>query len=716
VSTYLAALVLGLGTGAVYAALGLGLVLTYRASGVVNVAHGAFAMYATYQYAELRDVGDIVLPVVGAPPRIHLTDHPTFLLAFVVSLALAGLSGLIGYLLVFRPLRSAPPMNAVVAAVGLMLALQAVAIIQFGSDNRFLDPILPQKPLKVLGATVPSDRLLLAALAIAVGAALWAVSRWTSFGLATRAVAADPDTVALWGFRTEIVAAANWVVSAVVAAAAGILIAPIAALNPQTYPLFVVPALAAALLGGLSSFGATVAGALALGMAQSVLFQLQQDASWLNQRGLRDLLPLLLLIGVAVSRGQLVPSRVMSATATTRLPPVGPPTGAARVALVTATGVVLGAGVLFLLHGTYRLGLERSLAGSVVCLSFVVLVGYVGQLSLAQMSIAGVAGFLLARLQRSLHIPFPIAPILATAAAAGVGLLLGLVARRVRGIDLAVITLAAGVAIQEAVFANPLITGGLAGTKVPAPKLFGLNLALSGPGFPRVQYGLLSLVVLAACCYGVARLRGSLFGRRMLAVRANERAATAAGVDVRHTRVLAFGVSAGIAGLGGCLIGYGQGTLSFDSFGVSASLFFLAVVAVGGVTTVSGALVAGLLVPGGLAFTALDDLAGLGRYQSLLCGVAVVVLAVLRPAGLAYRRPALPATGGAHRAGRAPAGRPATGPGPSTVRQRRGTHPALGATPQPPLREQSPPGQQSPPGSRPGSGVTGPTPKEGDAR
>jgi branched-chain amino acid transport system permease protein len=710
VSTYLAALVLGLGTGAVYAALGLGLVLTYRASGVVNVAHGAFAMYATYQYAELRDVGDIVFPVVGLPPRIHLTDHPTFLLAFVVSLVLAGLFGLVGYLLVFRPLRSAPPMNAVVAAVGLMLALQAVAVSQFGSDNRFLDPILPQKPLKVLGATIPSDRLLLAALAVAAGLALWAVSRWTRFGLATRAVAADPDTVALWGFRTELVAAANWVIAAMVAAAAGILIAPIAALNPQSYPLFVVPALAAALVGGLSSFGATVAGALALGMAQSALYQIQQDVSWLNQQGLRELLPLLLLIGVAVSRGQLVPGRVTSATAATRLPPVGPPTGAARAAVVTAAGVAVGVGALFLLQGTYRLGLERSLAGAVVCLSLVVLVGYVGQLSLAQMSIAGVAGFLLARLQRSLHIPFPIAPLLATAVAAGVGLLLGLVARRVRGVDLAVITLAAGVAIQAAVFANPLITGGLAGSKVPAPKVFGLNFGLNGPGFPRVQYGLLALVVLAACCYGVARLRGSLFGRRMLAVRANERAASAAGVDVRRTRVLAFGVSAGIAGLGGCLIGYGQGTLSFDSFGVSASLFFLAVIAVGGVTTVSGALCAGLLVPGGLAFTALDDLAGLGKYQSLICGVAVVVLAVLRPAGLAYRRPAIPVTVGAHRAGRGGgSSRPAAG----WVRTSVGAAPATGV--------ESPPGQQPPPDARPESGVSGGTPsggtpKEGDAR
>lgn len=643
-STYVAALVLGLGAGAVYAALGLGLVLTYRASGVVNVAHGAFAMFATYQYAELREVGDIVLPVVGLPPRIHITDSPGFALAFTVSLVLAGLTGLVAYLLVFRPLRHAPPLMTVVAAVGLTIALQSVAMLLFGSDNRFLEPVLPQTRVTLLGMTVPSDRLWLAALVVVVGAVLWAISRGSRFGLATRAAAVDPEALALFGYRSGIVAATNWIGASMLGAAAGILVAPISALNPSTYSLFVVPALAAALLGGLSSFGATVAGALGLGMAQSVLVPLQQDVSWLDQPGLRALLPLLLLIGVATARGQLVPGRAaaVAGSVAARMPPVAP---AGHPWRGLAVGVSVAVVALVLLDGPYRLGLERSLAGAVVCLSFVVLVGYVGQLSLAQMSIAGVAGFLLARLQGGLGVPFPFAPLLATLAAAGTGLLLGLVARRVRGVDLAVITLAAGVAIQEAVFANPLVTGGLAGARVPPPELSGLDLGLAGEDFPRVEYGLLALAVLAACCYGVSRLRGADLGRRMLAVRANERAAAASGVHVRRTKVLAFTISAGIAGLGGCLIGYGQGTLSFDSFGVTASLFFLAVVAVGGVTSVPGALVGGLLVPGGIAFTLLDRWAGLGEYQTLLCGLAVVVLVVLRPAGVAYRAPRAPVVG-----------------------------------------------------------------------
>src|SRR4030095_8133122 len=117
-----------------------------------------------------------------------------------------------------------------------------------------------QSPVSLLGVTVPGDRLLLAALVVAVAAVLWAVSPWSRFGLATPGRAEDEQAGALFGYRTELIAAANWVAAAVLAAAAGILVAPISSLDPATYTLFIVPALAAALLGGLSSFGATVAG------------------------------------------------------------------------------------------------------------------------------------------------------------------------------------------------------------------------------------------------------------------------------------------------------------------------------------------------------------------------------------------------------------------------------------------------------------------------
>jgi len=603
----------------------------HRASGVLNFAHGALAMYVTYVYAELRDTGDLVLPVLGVPHRLHVGAPASFPLAFALALVVAAVLGLLVHLLVFRPLRAAPALSKVVASVGLMGLLQALATLQFGSDNRLVAPVLSARPLSLLGVTVPSDRLLLAAVAVATAAALAAVYRWTSFGIATRAAAEDDDAAALLGHSPDRLAAVNWVLATVLAGAAGILLAPITALNPVSYTLFVVPALSAAVVGRLSAFGVTTAAALALGMAQSELVKVHADVPALKNLDLRNGLPFLVIVTVVVWRGRLVPDR--STRLGTRLPAAGRPSrpGLAAVAAGVPTAVLLA-----VLSGSWRLGLIRSLIAALLCLSIVVLTGYVGQLSLAQLALAGVAGFSLVRLHTTLHLPFPIAPLLAACCATAVGLLVGLASRRVRGIDLAVVTLAAGVAVEEMLFKNIALTGGLGGSSVPPPKAVGLDLAISRPGaeYPRLAFGLLVLVVLVAAGLGVARLRRSPLGGRFLAVRGNERAAAAAGIDVAHTKLRAFVLASFLAGLAGALTGYAQGQLSYESFGVFVSLSFLAISYLGGVATISGALIGGLLVPGGLVFTALDRVDGLQDKALLLSALAFVVVAVLAPEGL----------------------------------------------------------------------------------
>jgi branched-chain amino acid transport system permease protein len=553
------------------------------------------------------------------------------LLALVIALAVAAVLGLLLHLLVFRPLRHAPALATLVASVGVMIALQAVAVLQYGSADRFVAPLLPNRPVELLGISLPLDRLLLAGVAVAVAAALAAVYRYTRFGLATRAAAEDDDAAALLGWSSDRLAAANWVLASVLAGVAGILIAPITALNPLGYSLFVVPALAAALVGRLEAFGVTAAAGLALGMAQSELVKLQSENDWLGTLNLRAALPFVVIVVVMVARGQLVPTRTTPPAV--RLPAAVRPS---RPLLALAVAVPAGVLALSLLSGEYRLGLVRSLIGAIVCLSVVVVTGYVGQLSVAQMAFAGVAGFALSRLQEGWGVPFPLAPLLAAVAAAGVGLLLGLAARRVRGVDLAVLTLAAGVAVDEMVFRNPALTGGLGGSRVPPPSLLGADLGpTSAAGTPRLAFGLLVLAVLAACALGVASLCRAAPGRRMLAVRANERAAAACGVDVPRTKVSAFVLAAFLAGLGGALLGYSQGSLSYESFGVFASLSVLAVAYLGGVASIAGALIGGLLVPGGLLATVLDATGFRPEHLLLVSGLALVVIAVLAPEGLA---------------------------------------------------------------------------------
>jgi branched-chain amino acid transport system permease protein len=622
--------VLGLGAGAVYAALGLGLVLEHRVSGVVNVAHGAMAAYSTYVFVEARATGDLVLPLVGVPSRFHLADRLPFWACVALALAAAAALGLVVHAAVFRPLRAAPALARVVASVGVLVALQAVIVLRFGGGNRSVAAVLPAGPVTVGGLVVPRDRLLLAALVVVAAAGLWAVYRFTGFGLASRAVAGDAATAALLGCSPERLAAANWLAASVLAGAAGILVAPITALNPGTYTLLVVPSLAAALVGRLRSFGVTTAAALGLGVAQSELVLVQDRFAWVPRGGLRDGLPLLVVVVAMAFAGRTVPERVEAVGR--RLPAAHRPE---RVAVPAAVALVATAVALFVLGGDERLGLVTSLVGAVICFSLVLLTGWVGQISLAQMAFAGVAGFALSKLGHGWGVPFPLAPLLAAAVAAVVGLAVAVPALRVRGVNLAVATLAGAVAVEELVFRNPSLTGGFGGSKVPSPSLLGVDLGIAGRDYPSPVFGLLVLAVVAAFALALLAARRGRAGRRLLAVRANERAAAAAGVHVTRAKVTAFAASAFMAGTGGALLGYSQGQLSYGSFGVFVSLSFLAVAYVGGIATVSGALVGGALVGGGIVFTVLEHVAGLGRYQPFVAGVGLVAAAVALPDGLA---------------------------------------------------------------------------------
>lgn len=645
IDTYVQFLLLGIGAGAIYAAIALGLLLTYRSSGVINFAHAAAAMYAAYVFVGLRVDGDLLLPLPGAAGRIHLHTLPTGLAAAVAIVATALLE-LAVYFAVFRPLRATPPLSRLLASVGVMVALQAIVTLQYGADAVSVPRVLPSTPLHFGSVVLPSDRLWLAGIVVVATAGAWALYRFSRFGLASRAAAEDEVALALTGWNPDRVAAVNWALAGALAGGAGVLAGPIVTADPVTFTLLIVPALAAALIGGFSSFAITTAAAFGLGMVQSVLLEVQTDASWLPATGVGKALPLLLIVIAAMTRGALMPPR--GQLVERRLPVVA---AAPRSVLPAVIAVAGGIALVFALHGNYRLALVNSLIGAVVCLSIVVVTGYLGLLSLAQMAFAGVAGFALTRMQDSIGLPFPLDGLVAATLAAIAGIVIALPALRVRGPSLAVVTLAGALAIEALLFQSPTLTGGFAGTPVRAPSLagHGLGPGRGGSGYPQAGFALLVLAVTVLAALGVWQLRGSRLGRRMLATRADERATAALGVSVTAAKLLGFAASAFLAGVAGVLIGWEQGQLSFGSFDVFASLAFVAVAYVGGIGRVSGAVLAGCLVSGGLLFVALDDAFGLGRYQLLASGVAVVIVIVLAPDGVAGAMARLPARMGGHR-------------------------------------------------------------------
>jgi branched-chain amino acid transport system permease protein len=294
---------------------------------------------------------------------------------------------------------------------------------------------------------------------------------------------------------------------------------------------------------------------------------------------------------------------------------------------------------LFALGPLWRGAIMTSTIAFVLALSLVVLTGFGGQTSLAQMAFAGVAGFALSKIVMQWGVPFPIAPILAALTATVFGVLVGLPALRVRGTNLAIITLAGGVAITEFVFKNPKYVGdpSTGGARVPNPKLGGWDLGLIlGDQASRPIFGVLLVVVAVLLALGVANIRSSASGRRMLAARSNERAASAVGISVARVKLQVFAASSFIAGIGGCLIAYRFGSVSDASFGTIASLTALAVAYLGGITCVSGAVASGITAASGVAFYAMAQITGsLGQWESLIGGVLLILTAVLNPEGIA---------------------------------------------------------------------------------
>jgi branched-chain amino acid transport system permease protein len=658
------ALLLGLGTGALVAAIALAVVLTYRGSGVVNFASAATAMYAAYVYDGLRRDGTLFLPPLpnplalvegivhwaGAdgftvphwPTEVSLGSSMKFWPALVVTLAVSALMGALFHLLVFRPLRHAPPLAKVVASVGLLLVLQAVVVLRFGGTPRPVQPILDKTPVDLpRDTTIPQDQLLLAGLVILLALALWALFRFTRFGLATRAAAENEKGAMTLGFSPDFLAGTNWVLSTLLAGLLGVLVATVnGSIDPITITLLIVPALGAALLGNFTSFGIAAAAGLGIAMTQSLIQYLTTKDWWPHSGtgalpGVKESLPLLVIVVALFLRGRTLPTR--GAIGTGRLPFAPRPTGVP--AKVGAAAVACFAALLFL-GPDWRLGVNNTLIGVIICLSLVVLTGFVGQISLAQMAFAGIAGFTLSKLTTDFGVPFPFGPLIGATVAVLFGLVAAVPALRVRGVNLAVVTLAAAVAIENFVFKNPSWSGGDQGARVPPPRFLGLGFGPNDPGslddkLPNPWFGVFCLVVVVFLAILVVNLRRSATGRRMLAVRANERAAAAAGVSVTGTKLLAFGIAAFIAGLGGALSGYRFGSVTPLFFGSIASLTFLAFAYLGGISSVSGAVIGGCLVAGGVGFTALDQWFGVGpEYTLLLGGLGLVITAVLNPEGI----------------------------------------------------------------------------------
>jgi branched-chain amino acid transport system permease protein len=359
--------------------------------------------------------------------------------------------------------------------------------------------------------------------------------------------------------------------------------------------------------------------------------------------GTQALLTFLLLVLALALRGRSLPSR--GELVEKRLPAAPRPEHVVRYAIPLT---VLGALALIVLPYGDRQALMVSLIGMVVCLSLVVITGFVGQVSLAQVTLAGVSGFAVSHMITKADVGFPWGPIVGSIAAVIVGLIVGASALRVRGVSLAVVTLAGVVAIEKFGFANQRWGAGPTGSPVEQPELFGVNIGsqnsfhgLTG-GTPSPVLGFLFLIVVVALCLLVSQLRRSVLGQQMLAVRANERAAAAAGINVARVKVIAYAISSFIAGTAGWMYSYNFGSVSATRFGFLTALGFVAFAYIGGITMVSGAVVGGLVVTEGLFPHFIEEKLHIsGNWTLLVGGVILIITLMQNPDGIAgttYRK------------------------------------------------------------------------------
>jgi len=646
----------GLGSGAIIAALAIGLVVAFRASGVINFGHGAIATYVTYVYVSLVSDGQYPVPPLPNPVApiegiagVEILDFPTFVSlgdsmgkvpALLIALATAAVLGLVAHFAIFRPLRYAPVLAKVVASVGIMLFLQAAVVLRFGARAKATEPIFPNDPIDVLGARVGQDRLWVLGTVIVITAALWVLFRFTRFGIATRAGAENERFTTLLGFNADFQAGVSWVMASVLAGLVGILVAPITGVTPNFFTVLLISSLGAALLGRMSSFVIAAVAGLMLGIVDQELFRLELEWDWIPDIGIRRALPFVVIALAMVVRGESLPSR--GALTVERLPEA--------VAPRITRGRVVGYGALIAVAFwltvfapfQYRGAMQNSMIGVILALSLVVVTGYVGQISLMQMALAGIGAFSVASFGTQAGVPLIPALTLAVASGVGFGLIAAIPSLRTRGASLAIITLASGLAIDEIFFRR---TGWFGLDRIvkttDPPELLGIEFGpnsgfvLSDGKIPTGGYGLFLLVVTALCCVAVMRLRRSRLGEQMLAVRANERAAAAAGVNVAAIKLSAFAVSSFFAALGGTLHAFNLGTYGHDSFGIFASLTVLAFAYLGGISTVGGAITAGTLFSEGIGIVVTNEwVIDVGPYTAYVAGFFLIGTAVYNNEGI----------------------------------------------------------------------------------
>lgn len=584
--------ILGLVTGGVYGIAASGLVVTYTTSGIFNFAHGAMAMLGAFAYWQFR----------------FGWGWPAPLAIIAVLFVLAPLVGALLHRVIMGGLRGTSEVTKIVVPISVMLGVLALAtwIWNPAEGGRITQKFFgSSKTVTIFDVRITYHELIAMGLAVVIALGLKYMFTKTRSGVAMRAVVDDPALLELNGGRPERLATQSWALGAFLACLAGILIVPIqgGAMQAESLTLLVIDAFAAAMFGRLRSLPRTFFGAIVLGLFNAYVVGFF-PSSWTWTSNFRASLPMILLfvILLVLPQDRLRGAVVLRTRERFKLPTV-------RTAVIGGVSLVA---VMYLLRELMDPTSINSMAFgmclAVIALSLVLLTGYAGEINLAAVSFGAIGTLIVFHFGVTGSGPDARTTIwgyvLAAIVTALVGALVALPALRLRGLYLALATMAFGVFVSRMILQDinqrevfgikfTFFPGG--NLLVPRPKI--------GPVDLKSQPTFLMAVTILFAVLGVLLImfRHSNYGRRLAAMKDSPAACATLGMNVVKLKLLVFMMSAAIAGVGGALMTAQLGSSNLDRYAIFLSLSLLMLTVVGGIGYVSGALFSGILLGVGIA-------------------------------------------------------------------------------------------------------------------
>lgn len=603
---FIRTLLLGIASGSVYSLASTGLVLTYKTSGVLNFGFGALAVFTTFIHWQFTISWGV----------------PVWLSALIVVLIVSPMIGFFLDAQLFRRIEGQPVVISVIATVGLWVLMQGLVQVIWGGDTRSVPSLFPTGSVPLPGgARVGVDQLGVFLVATLATGGLAAMLRYTRLGVAFRAVVDNRPVAGLMSINTGMVSGLAWALGTAFAALTGILLSPQLLLDPRFLPPFIIAfVLGAAIVGYMRSLPLAYAGGMAIGIAQALIIQYAPSTGTLSN--LASAIPFVMIVGLVLAAPRAIRLAGLGASFIVR---TRESVGQAPPQAVRAVGVgFFGLMALFpvLVGGSvsWIIALTIGIAHAIIFLSIVILTGYSGQLSLGPTAFMGIAVFTAGHFVQDLGLSMWIAFPLGALAAVPLGALIGIIAVRLHGLFLALITLAFAFMAQQLFFQRPEISGGEGGIDIPRPE--GIS---SDTGLFYLALGVLVLCVLLAM-----NLRTGRVGRVLGAMRDSETASRSLGISVVKYKVLIFSLSAFMLGLGAILsrmVDEQAGVFSFIPF---FSLIYVTLAVLGGIFHIGGAIASGVLF--GLYDKIFPDF--MNPIQLIMFGLGATLALAQNPEGL----------------------------------------------------------------------------------